>query len=86
MWANEAEAAVLSGVSAETFRARVTRWESRGFPRINPENGKRSIPAILAFWGLPSNDATPVAASTTEDDDDGQEHWPARAQGQRLAS
>ena len=56
MWANEQEAAELSGMSAGRFRQKVREFEKRGFPRVNPDNGKRSIPAILAFWKLAAND------------------------------
>ena len=85
-WANEAEAAVLSGVGVETFRAKVKAWESRGFPQINPENGKRSIPAILAFWGLPLNHSAGPVPVTSQDDEDGQEKWNEPGQSQRRAS
>lgn len=86
MWANENEAAVLSGVNPESFRAKVKGWEKKGFPQINPENGKRSIPAILAFWGLPSNHSgAATAIRPAEDDEDGEEKWDGHT-GQRLAS
>jgi hypothetical protein len=77
MWANEQEAAVLSGVGFDSFRRKVGTWERRGFPKANLENGKRSIPAILAFWGLPQNHSSPIVTMSTSegDDEDGQEHW-----------
>jgi hypothetical protein len=49
-WANEAEAAVLSGMHVKTFRQKRADLEARGFPKIDPANGKRFIPAILDFW------------------------------------
>jgi hypothetical protein len=65
MWADENQAAVLSGFSPERFRREVRGLELRGFPPINSLNGKRSIPAILAFWKLPAND---TAAGPAPDD------------------
>src|SRR5690349_12238852 len=50
LWADEKEAAELSGVTILRFRQRVKEWEERGFPRKNPETGKRFIPAILRYW------------------------------------
>lgn len=82
LWANEQEAAVLSGVPLDRFRCKVRQWEGCGFPKVNSENGKRSIPAILAFWNVSGNGFT---ASTTAyehseiNDDDGQENWTRRA-------
>lgn len=79
MWANEQEAAALSGVGVQTFRQKVSAWERRGFPPINPENGRRSIPAVLAFWGLPQNpfdlDANNKPIPEESIDDDGKENW-----------
>lgn len=74
-WANVQEAAALSGVSEDVFRGKVHQWEGRGFPIVNPENGKRSIPAILAFWGLPQNHSGPTAHLRQRDDEDGEENW-----------
>lgn len=54
MWANEAESAVLSGYPADgvRFRQDLPNLEGEGFPRTNPRNGKRFIPAIERFfWG-----------------------------------
>jgi hypothetical protein len=82
MWANEQEAAVLSGVAYATFRRKLAGWEARGFPRVNQENGKRSIPGILAFWGLPMGTFDRAAAPTTceqpEEEEDGLEIWGSR--------
>lgn len=50
MWANEAESAALSGVGAEEFRGMREDLEAKGFPRVNPTNGMRFIPAIIDFW------------------------------------
>ena len=79
MWANEQQAAILSGVGIDAYRRKVTGWEKRGFPPINPENGRRSIPGILAFWGLPLNHNATLSAvapiNAQADDDDGQENW-----------
>lgn len=87
MWANEQEAAVLSGVPLDRYRRSVVRWEALGFPKVNPETGKRSIPAILAFWHVPQNEFTAGTIWTEEtDDDDGQENWDGRAQSERRAS
>jgi hypothetical protein len=87
MWANEQEAAILSGVSIDRFRRNVRAWEGCGFPHVNSGNGKRCIPAILAFWGIPQNsfDASAIIASP-KDDEDGKEDWGAAGKGQRWAS
>lgn len=87
MWANEAEAAVLSGVGVESFRAKVKGWEKRGFPQVNPENGKRSIPAILAFWDLPQNHPAPGRPDLrlVEEEDDGQENWHGHESQRRVS-
>lgn len=79
---------MLSGVGVEVFRARVKTWEKRGFPQINPENGKRPIPSILAYWGLPQNHSHgPVlVAIEQEDDEDGEINFGGSKQGQRRAS
>ena len=50
LWANEKEAAELSGVTVLRFRKRVKEWEEKGFPQKHPETGKRFIPAVLRFW------------------------------------
>jgi hypothetical protein len=39
MWANEQEAAVLSGGNYETFRSKIHRWEAQVFPPVSTENG-----------------------------------------------
>ena len=78
MWANEQEAAALSGVGVQTFRQKAASWESIGFPHVNPENGRRSIPAILAFWGLPQGNADVIVTHTPTADDadsEGKENW-----------
>jgi hypothetical protein len=72
MWANEQEAAVLSGVSCDRFRILVRDWELNGFPKVNQQNGKRSIPAILAYWNFPVG---PGLYENNRDDDDGEERW-----------
>ena len=74
MWANKQEAAALSGVNEDKFRLKAPIWEARGFPKVNPENGKRSIPAILAFWDLPQNHFG-IATHRQMDEDDGRENW-----------
>lgn len=49
-WANEGEAAVLSGYSPDRFRAALPALEKAGFPPVDALNGQRYIPAIRAFW------------------------------------
>lgn len=49
-WATEQEAAVLCGLNPQKYRRRVAELESQGFPRKDPVNGLRYIPAIEAFW------------------------------------
>jgi hypothetical protein len=77
MWANEQEAAVFSGMPIDRFRLLVREWEFKGFPRINPHNGKRSIPAILAFWSLPTASSTAQldVNAVLDEEDDGEERW-----------
>ena len=50
IWANDQEAAVLSGYTPEAFRKAVPALESAGFPQKSPWNGLRHIPSILHFW------------------------------------
>jgi len=52
MWANEQEAAVLSGYGADgvDFRAALPDLEKRGFPPVNSDNRKRFIPAMERFF------------------------------------
>lgn len=84
MWANEQEAAVLSGLSPDRFRRLVAQIDAEGFPRIEPHNGLRFIPAILRFWasraGLPVDGGRlPFAGARDLEDpnDDGDETWPS---------
>lgn len=60
MWANEAEAASLCGLSPNEFKAKLPDLERQGFPPQHPVNGKRYIPHILAFFDNAAN-AKPVA-------------------------
>ena len=85
MWANEQESAELSGMSPNRFKTVLPALTKRGFPPINPINGKRPIPAILAFWGLRANDPAipPEPVETSERE---KENWDDFPQGQRLAS
>lgn len=69
-WANENEAAVLSGYSLESFRSATADLEAAGFPQINRWNRKRYIPAILNFWAA-QVDSAPI--KKTESEPDGQE-------------
>jgi hypothetical protein len=87
-WANEQEAAALSGMAPEAFRQKLSDLEKRGFPQVNPDNGKRSIPHILAFWGLPQSHSGALAAVAPAqvDDEDGEEKWDGRDESQRRAS
>jgi hypothetical protein len=77
LWANEQEAAALSGYSPEAFRQDLASLEKAGFPPKNPWNGLRFIPAILHFWNRQVDSAVPpVPKSPTlnirdyEDDDE----------------
>ena len=49
-WANEEEAACLSGLSSDAFRHKLPELEIAGFPRRNSWNGLRFTPAIEEFW------------------------------------
>ena len=71
-WATEDESAVLSGMSPRTFREKRSDLEARGFPKTDPENGKRFIPAILDFWRARSQ---PVAAPAIQQDEIDKENW-----------
>jgi hypothetical protein len=51
-WANDDEAAVLSGMSPTQFRNWLKIPEAVSFPKVDQRNGKRRIPEILAFWGI----------------------------------
>ena len=50
MWANEQEAASLSGYSVEVFRKDLPALEAVGFPKKSKWNDLRFIPSILHFW------------------------------------
>lgn len=50
VWATEDEAATLSGMGTAKFREKLADLEARGFPKKDPANNKRFIPAILDFW------------------------------------
>lgn len=77
LWANDERAAALSGMTLDAFKAKLPALEKLGFPRVNPLNGKRAIPAILAFWRLPV--AQPVARAGESREADGVEveNWDA---------
>ena len=85
-WANEQEAAVLSGFSPMVFRQNVRDLESQGFPRVNPINGMRFIPAINDFWSS-QIDSSPDFAAESDTDMDGRrvENFNVR-KAQRRAS
>jgi hypothetical protein len=69
MWANEAEAAVLSGYAVEKFRQALPDLTKLGFPQVSRLNGKRFIPAILNFWACQVDSAlVPVPESAEEPD------------------
>jgi hypothetical protein len=78
MWANEQEAAFLSGVNPGLFKSKVEDWEKDGFPPINPKNGKRPIPYILAYWNLPLSHMGQIFQTESRlaaEDQEGQETW-----------
>lgn len=83
MWATEQEAAELSGMSLTKFRREVAGLELRGFPLVNPINGRRPIPAILAFWKLTADD--PASLAPDADSEQGLERWDDD-EGERLSS
>lgn len=80
MWANEQEAMALSGypIDGVKFRGALPALEAEGFPRINPRNGLRFIPAIVDYWARQIDRAAPsvpesgLAAIDYEDDHAGQ--------------
>lgn len=72
LWANEQEAAVLSGMAYESFRLVVLELERRGFPRQNPNNGKRWIDDIIRFWAG-DRASRPLPATETPPQDGGAE-------------
>lgn len=78
MWANEQEAAFLSGVNPGLFKSKVKDWERDGFPPINPKNGKRPIPHILAYWNLPLGTTGQILLTeprVADEDEEGVETW-----------
>lgn len=75
MWATDAEAAILSGMSIDTFKDELPDLERRGFPRKNGINGKRSIPAILDFWGLQPEASAVIPISAEIQDEQAVENW-----------
>lgn len=84
MWANEQEAACLSGYSVEAFRAAVESLEMIGFPKKNSRNGQRFIPHILRFWerdvdsGIKAVPESPALNIRDFEDDDESFRRPAR--------
>lgn len=85
LWANEAEAAFLSGFSPEAFRLKVKELEAAGFPQVSRWNGKRFIPAIVNFWACQVDSTVQPKPVLVEDEKDGQEVENFGA-GQRRAS
>ncbi len=82
-WANEQEAAVLSGYSPENFRQALRGLEAMGFPQVNRLNGKRFIPAILNFWTCQVDTSGVLAPKSEDEDGPSVENFHAR---QRKAS
>lgn len=60
-WANEEEAAALSGLSVDAFGVKLPALEAAGFPKRSPWNGKRFIPHILAFFDREHENVPAVA-------------------------
>jgi len=52
LWVNEKEAADLSGMSPNKFKAMLPTLERLGFPKRNELNGKRLRHSVLLFWGI----------------------------------
>lgn len=50
LWADEAEAAELCGMTKDEFARRIMAMERLGFPKISEWNKKRFRPAIVAWW------------------------------------
>jgi hypothetical protein len=69
-WATEEEAAALSGVTPDRFREKVAEWEVKGFPKITPDNGKRFIPKILAYWQRESDRVALKPGTKPEQDEE----------------
>lgn len=65
-WANDDEAAILSGMSPNAFRDWLKTPEAVSFPKSDPRNGKRRIPDILAFWGLDKGEPQQRSAAELE--------------------
>jgi hypothetical protein len=80
MWANEQEAAVLSGVSYDIFRTKVAEWEAKGFPPRSALNGKRFIPAIEHFAAAEGTIAVPVDNTASSNFYERIEHLPEAIQ------
>lgn len=75
-WANEQEAAALSGMAPERFREQLPALESIGFPKPCGWNAKRFVPAILAFWER-EHERKPLKVPDADVQDDGRslENW-----------
>lgn len=76
MWANEQEAAVLCGLNPQTYRRRLTDLEAHGFPKKDPLNRLRYIPAIEAFWAKRIDGIVPALVKSDEtlgDNDNGRQ-------------
>lgn len=86
LWADDEESALLSGMTMERFRAHLTLLENEGFPKPSPWNGKRFIPAIVAFWHKENGlDALIGAASAGNHDEDGRDKWGTNDRKQRQS-
>ncbi len=76
-WATEQEAAALSGMCVRVFRARRADLEAHGFPKADPANGKRFIPAIMDFWRARAQPAV-AGAPMGGADERAREKWDGR--------
>jgi hypothetical protein len=86
MWANEQEAAVLSGYSPERFRAALTELEKAGFPQVNTWNSLRFIPAIEDFWRRQLDAIVPPVPLSEADERNLEDFTHGQPQSQRIAS
>lgn len=80
LWADEAEAAELSGMAPDKFRAHLKLLEGEGFPKPSSWNGKRYRPAIIAFWNKQHGlDTVLDSAAPWSHEDDGTDRFGTNA-------
>jgi hypothetical protein len=83
MWANEQEAACLSGLESDKYYSLLPRLEAAGFPRKSSWNNKRFVPAIVDFWARQIDGAI---SEVTKSEPEPQKGNFTHVKGQRLSA